>query len=101
MQGARTDPRGAPIGTGQRAGGSVTVTHAKARKGKASNKPDAQSQVERTVVNCLRCGKIFHTDLDTSESKFLVGTNTDLVCCPCAELVALSKQHAIGGLHAM
>ena len=76
LQATRTDPRGTPVLTGQRPGGSVTVVHRQGRKGKGagpSQLQDTQLKVERAVVNCLKCGKVFNPLVDTPDARFLVG----------------------------
>lgn len=73
VQAARMTPRGAPVVTGQRQGGSVTVVHRPARKAKSAQQQGPQFEVEKEVVNCLRCGKIFHPFVDSPDAKHLVG----------------------------
>lgn len=46
---------------GQRQGGALTIKHTAARKGKrpTGNTGPPGSDLERKVVNCLSCGKVF------------------------------------------
>ena len=78
---ARTDPRGAPVLAGQRAGGSVTVMHRPARKGKGNPQEDHMRIPNRVVANCLQCGKVFFPTADTAEAKALIGTSTTKIDC--------------------
>ena len=76
-QGVRTTVRGAAVAPGQRAAHSLTISHRPARKGRgggaATTAQSATNQVERAVVNCLMCGKIFHPFAESADSRYLVG----------------------------
>ena len=58
---------------GQRAGGSVTVMHRPARKGKGTLQEDQTRVPNRAVANCLQCGKVFFPTANTAEAKALIG----------------------------
>ena len=49
-----------PLQEPQRAAGSLQIRHTAARKGKgAAGQTAPEAQLEKKVVNCLACGKIY------------------------------------------
>lgn len=49
-----------PLQEPQRAAGSLQIRHTAARKGKgAAGQTTPEAQLEKKVVNCLACGKIY------------------------------------------
>ncbi|KAK9810597.1 hypothetical protein WJX73_003330 [Symbiochloris irregularis] len=86
VAGARTNLRGAPVLAGQRAGGSMTVVHRAARKGKGPAQDDAP-KADRSVANCLQCGKVFFPMASSGEATALVESGG--ACTFCTAHVAL------------
>eukprot|EP00891_Asterochloris_glomerata_P002235 jgi/Astpho2/2235/Aster-03216 len=75
----------------QRAAGSLQIRHTAARKGKgAAGQTNPEAQLEKKVVNCLACGKIYDCRSQEPTNDTLLFLGSGGICTFCGAKVALT-----------
>lgn len=75
----------------QRAAGSLQIRHTAARKGKgAAGQTTPEAQLEKKVVNCLACGKIYDCRSQEPTNDTLLFLGSGGICTFCGAKVALT-----------